>query len=210
MKTVLLTGFEPFGQDTINPSLEAVKALHNTQLDGGNIVACQVPVTRYEAFEAVKHAIEQHQPDVVICVGQAAGRKDITPERVAVNIDDYRIPDNGNNQPIDETVLENGPVGYFTSLPIKAICRDIQQAQLPASVSNTAGTFVCNHLFYLLMNHIEHRQIRGGFVHIPLIPEQSDQHPSLPLEAIIRGLKIAAQSCIDNPQDIEIGGGTIC
>lgn len=125
MKKVLITGFEPFGGDAINPALEAVKRLEETSLDGGIIVTCQVPVTRFESISAVIDAIEAHQPDCVITVGQAAGRAAITPERVAINVDDFRIPDNGGNQPIDEPIIEQGPDAYFFVFANQAYCSNV-------------------------------------------------------------------------------------
>ena len=173
MKKVLITGFEPFGGASINPALEAVKALDGLELEGGVIVTCQVPVTRYESIRAIVDAIETHQPSIVITVGQAAGRASMSPERIAINMDDFRIPDNGGNQPIDLAIDEDGPAAYFTSLPIKAITKAMQDRGIPCQVSNTAGTFVCNHVFYGIQHFLRDTDIAHGFIHIPLLPEQA-------------------------------------
>ncbi|SKA67414.1 pyroglutamyl-peptidase I [Enterovibrio nigricans] len=212
MKKVLITGFEPFGGASINPALEAVKMLDGVKLDGGEIVICDVPVTRYEAIKAVTAAIEKHKPSYVITVGQAAGRASITPERVAINVDDFRIPDNGGNQPIDEPIIEDGPDAYFTTLPIKAITKALQEKGIPCQVSNTAGTFVCNHLFYGVQHFLRETDIGHGFIHIPLLPEQAaaTDQASMSLETIAEGLRLAAQATLDNKHDAVIGAGKIC
>ena len=212
MKKVLITGFEPFGGDKINPALEAVKLIEGRQLNGGEIVICQVPVVRYEAIDAVMAAIEEHKPDVVITVGQAAGRAGITPERVAINMDDFRIPDNGGIQVVDEPVYQDAPDAYFSTLPIKAMVKAMQEQGIPAQVSNTAGTFVCNHLFFGVQHQLAKTNIRHGFIHIPLLPEQATtgERPSMSLQVIAEGLAVAAQAVIDNDNDITFGSGTIC
>ncbi|WP_079324566.1 pyroglutamyl-peptidase I [Vibrio sp. L85] len=212
MKKVLITGFEPFGGASVNPALEAVNKLAQAKLDGGEIVVCEVPVTRYESVDTVIAAIEQHQPDFVITVGQAAGRAGITPERVAINVDDFRIPDNGGNQPVDEPVVADGPDAYFTTLPIKAITRTLQENGIPCQVSNTAGTFVCNHVFYGVQHYLSGKNIAHGFVHIPLLPEQdtTGNQATMSLDVIVEGLRLVAQATIDNKQDIAITAGQIC
>lgn len=212
MKKILMTGFEPFGGESINPALEAVKLLDGVVLNNGIIVAHQVPVTRFKAIEVVIEAIKYHQPDYVITVGQASGRAAITPERIAINMDDFRIADNDGNQPIDQPIIMNGPNAYFSTLPIKAITQALQQQGIPCQVSNTAGTFVCNHLFYGVQHYLRYTQIGHGFIHIPLLPQQATfgNQPSMSLDLIVAGLKIAAQAVIDNTFDIPLSGGSIC
>ncbi|WP_028022007.1 pyroglutamyl-peptidase I [Enterovibrio calviensis] len=212
MRKVLITGFEPFGGASVNPALEAVLRLDGLKLNGGEIVTCSVPVTRYDAINAVTKAIELHQPTFVITVGQAAGRSAITPERVAINIDDFRIPDNGGNQPIDEPIFDDGPDAYFSTLPIKAMTLAMQEHGIPCSVSNTAGTFVCNHVFYGVQHFLRDTDIGHGFIHIPLLPEQTaaTDQPSMSLETIVEGLKVAAQATLDNKYDVAVGAGKIC
>lgn len=212
MKTLLITGFEPFGGDELNPALEAVKRLEGLQLEGARVVTCTVPVVLQTSIDAVIGAIKTHKPDYVMTVGQAGGRSAITPERVAINIDDYRIPDNEGNQPIDQKVLGNGPDAYFSTLPIKAMVKAMQDKGIPAQLSNTAGTFVCNHLFYGVQHYLRDTNINHGFVHIPLMTNQclDGSKPTMSLDTIVEGLAIAAQAIVDNDKDISFGAGTIC
>lgn len=211
MKKVLLTGFDPFGKDTINPALEVVKQLDGLVVDDIELIALEVPTVFQKSIKVVQEGIEKHTPDVVICVGQAGGRKQITPERVAINVDDARIPDNEGNQPIDEPIVEGGPAAYWTTLPIKKMVQEMRRVGAPAVVSNTAGTFVCNHLFYGVMHFLHERapHIRGGFIHIPFIPEQilDKSAPSMSLDLIVKGIKIAAITAVKVKEDIcEVGG----
>jgi pyroglutamyl-peptidase len=212
MKKILIAGFQPFAQEKVNPALEAGKLLHGRQLNGGVIVSCEVPVVRYKAIDAVMEAIKQHQVDIVITLGQAAGRLGITPERIAINVDDFRIPDNEGNQVIDQAIVANGPAAYFSTLPIKAMVETMQQQNIPAQISNSAGTFVCNHLFYGLQHRLVDTDIAHGCVHIPLLPEQAKNasQPSMALSLIVEGLALSAQATLDNEQDQIIGGGAIC
>jgi pyroglutamyl-peptidase len=212
-KKVLMTGFDPFGGEAVNPALEAVKKLNGKQLDGVEITAVEVPTVFHESIQVVARAIKDQQPDVVICVGQAGGRTQITPERVAINVDDARIPDNKQNQPVDERIVEDGPAAYWTTLPIKRMVHEMRKAGIPSAVSNTAGTFVCNHLFYGVMNYLEKNApgIRGGFIHIPFLPEQTTENdaPSLNLDVIVRGLEIAAVTAANEVEDLKEVGGAI-
>lgn len=209
---VLLTGFEPFGGEKLNPSWEAVKQLHGEVIDGVTLVAEQIPTVFGKSIEVIEKLIQQYNPDIVICVGQAGGRLHITPERVAININDARIPDNKGNQPIDEPIADKGPVAYWSTLPIKRMVKNMQKSNIPASISHTAGTFVCNHIFYGLMDYITRTSlsIQGGFIHIPFIPEQTinKEAPSLSLEAIVEGIKIAAVTSAKYKSDIHTVGGT--
>ncbi|MCO0601294.1 pyroglutamyl-peptidase I [Peribacillus butanolivorans] len=209
---VLLTGFEPFGGERVNPSWEAVKQLHGEVIDDVTLVAEQIPTVFGKSVAVMEQLIQQHNPDIVICVGQAGGRLHITPERVAINMDDARIPDNQGNQPIDEPIADKGPVAYWSTIPIKRIVENMKESNIPASVSHTAGTFVCNHIFYGLMDYITRTSssIRGGFIHIPFIPEQTinKEAPSLSLETIVKGIKIAAVTAAKYESDIHTIGGT--
>lgn len=212
MRTVLVTGFEPFGGESINPSLEAVKKLSNSPWQQVRVVSCTVPVVRYQAAQVVIEAIEHHQPDLVIMLGQAAGRHAITPERIAINLDDFRIADNAGNQPVDQAIDAAGPAAYFSTLPVKAITKTLQDAGIPCQISHSAGTYVCNHLFYSVQRHLEQRAIRSGFVHIPLLTQQAvlGQQPSMSLETIVHGLKLVILAALEHPDDIALAGGTIC
>jgi len=213
-RRVLMTGFEPFGGDVINPALEAVRRLNGKTMPGTNgyqIVSEAIPVVYGRSLTTLANAIDTWNPEIVICVGQAGGRTSITPERVAINVDDAPIPDNSGQLPIDQIIAKNGPAAYFSTLPIKKIVETIRDAHIPASVSNSAGTYVCNHLFYGLMHLIatKHPQVRGGFIHIPFLPEQvvNRDVPSLSLADIIRGLEIAASVTVQTDVDIAVAGG---
>ncbi|TVU73712.1 MULTISPECIES: pyroglutamyl-peptidase I [Cobetia] len=218
MPRLLLCGFEPFGSDSVNPALHIIEALDGQRLalpdrEHGSveIIACRVPVTRFAAIDSVVEAIGVHAPDVVIMLGQASGRSAITPERIAINLDDYRIADNGGHQPVDEPVEPGGPDGCFTTLPIKAMVSDLQAAGLPASVSYSAGTFVCNHLFYGIQRHLADSPIRSGFVHIPALPEQSldGRLPTMSLDSLLEGVRTLCLSAMSHHEDVRIGGGNI-
>ena len=170
---VLITGFDPFGGESVNPALEAVKLLPNT-ISGAEVIKIEIPTVFRKSLEHIENAIEKHNPDIVISIGQAGGRFGIMPERVAINIDDARIKDNEGNQPIDQPIYEDGQSAYFSSLPIKAMVKEMNENGIPGSVSNTAGTFVCNHVMYGLLYLIDKKypNIKGGFIHVPFIPNQ--------------------------------------
>jgi pyroglutamyl-peptidase len=175
MTKVLLTGFEPFGTATSNPSGEIVK-----QISGDNIVTAILPVTYAQSAERLLSLIDQHNPDVVICLGQAEGRTQITPEKVAINLDDARLADNEGVLRNDVKILKNGPDAYFTTLPIQEIVEAIKAAGVPASVSLSAGAFLCNHVFYVAQNKFAGSKVRSGFVHVPLMDSQAPEFPGLP------------------------------
>ncbi|WP_256794548.1 pyroglutamyl-peptidase I [Terrabacter sp. Ter38] len=178
---ILVTGFEPFGGEPINPSWEAVRHLPDT-ISGAEVIKVQIPVVFGRSADVVRDAIVEHDPDVVLHVGQAGGRFEVTPERVAINVDDGRIPDNDGQQPIDTPIREDGPAAYFTSLPVKAMVTAMRQAGIPGRVSNTAGTYVCNHIMYqaLYMIDREFSGKRAGFVHVPYSPQQVVNQPPQP------------------------------
>ncbi|WP_315906026.1 pyroglutamyl-peptidase I [Priestia koreensis] len=210
MKTILLTGFEPFDGEEINPSLEAVKQLHQTQVAGHTVISKSLPTVFHQSISLLQTYIDELEPSVVICVGQAGGRDRISIERVAINIDDARIPDNEGQQPIDQPIVDGGPVGYWSSLPIKAIVRDLTTKGIPGHISHTAGTYVCNHLFYGLMHYITDKDVKGGFIHIPFIPEQAVRYPGKPsmsLEMIVAGLQSAVETALTVEEDIQVVGG---
>lgn len=211
---VLLTGFDPFGGESINPALEAVKKVSNS-ISGAEVIKVEIPTVFRKSIEKIETALETHKPDIVICVGQAGGRFEVTPERVAINIDDARIADNEGNQPIDETIFRDGNAAYFSSLPIKAMVKEMNTNGIPASISNSAGTFVCNHIMYGLLYMIDKKypNIRGGFIHVPFIPEQvvdKRNMPSMSLGNITKGLECAIKAAVENLSDIKETGGKIC
>ena len=187
MTKVLLTGFEPFGKATLNPSGEIVK-----QINGDNIVTAILPVAYAQSAEALLGLIEHHKPDVVICLGQAEGRTQITPERIAINLDDARLADNEGVTRIDEPILVDGPVAYVSTLPIKEFVTAINAAGVPAAVSLSAGAFLCNHVFYIAQNKFAGSNVRSGFVHVPLMDEQAGEFPGLPtmpLDQMIKAVR---------------------
>ena len=172
---ILLTGFDPFDREKVNPAFEAVKLLPDT-IAGAQIVKLEVPTQFVRAGEVLEAAMAEHKPDVVICVGQAGGRAAITPEKVAINLMDGRIPDNAGYQPVDVPIRADGPAAYFATLPVKAMVQRMQDAGIPAAVSYTAGTYVCNSLMYMLLSLIDRKfpSVRGGFIHVPYAMEQAD------------------------------------
>lgn len=208
---ILLTAFDPFGGNKVNPALEAVKLVNDT-VAGAEVIKLEVPTVFKKSIEKVTAAMQEHQPYAVLCIGQAGGRYALTPERVAINLDDARIRDNEGNQPIDTPIFEDGKPAYFASLPIKAMVQAIKEAGLPASVSNTAGTFVCNHLMYGVLYHIEKSfpGMNGGFMHVPYIPQQVvnlADTPSMSMTDIARGIEAAISAIVSNETDIRAIGG---
>ena len=209
---LLLTGFTPFDGEVINPALEAVKRV-TTEIAGMEIVKLEVPTVFGESVQLVAEVIEREQPDFVLSVGQAGGRAAVTPERVAINVDDARIPDNVGQQPIDVPIFADGENAYFATLPVKAMAEAIQKAGLPAALSNTAGTFVCNHLMYgvLYYLHQNHKSAKAGFIHVPYIPEQTADKPgvpSMPLDDIVRALEAAIAAIPAHETDIKAAYGS--
>lgn len=209
---LLLTGFDPFGGQPINPALEAVKLVAD-KIGNVEIVKLEVPTVFYKSIETVDKAIAEIKPDVVLCIGQAGGRYDITPERVAINVNDARIADNEGQQPLDGPIFEDGDTAYFTDLPIKAMVAKVREAGIPASVSNTAGTFVCNHLMYgvLYLAAKKYPGLRGGFIHVPFIPSQVVNRPTpapcLSVEMIAQGLEACIQAIGETEEDLKVAEG---
>jgi pyroglutamyl-peptidase len=209
MRTVLVTGFEPFDGAEINPSLEIARNLHGTVIAGHTVVGALLPCVFGAAIPELQRLLRVHRPTLVICVGQAGGRAAITPERVALNVDDARIPDNAGSQPVDRPVVRGGPAAYFSTLPVKAIVAALRAAGLPSEVSQTAGTFVCNHVFYGLMHALRTRKdVRGGFIHVPFLPEQAQKgQASLPLEDMVYGVALAVETALRRKKDLRLAGG---
>lgn len=208
---ILVTGFDPFGGESINPAIESVKRLPD-EVKGAQIIKLEIPTVIGKSMDKIRDAVKEHQPDVLLSVGQAGGRPDITVERVGINIDDCRIPDNEGNQPIDTPIVEGGPEAYFMSLPIKAMVDACVKAGIPASVSNTAGTFICNHVAYggAHLAATEYPHMRSGFIHIPFLPQQVvDKRgmPSMDLEMIVKGLVCCLEAIVEHDVDIKAVGG---
>lgn len=209
--TLLLTGFAPFGGETVNPSWLAVKALDGRRIAGHRIVARELPVEFGVSLKRMRALLREHRPAMVIAVGQAGGRPALSLERIAINVDDARIPDNGGRQPVDAPVVADGPAAYFTTLPVKAMRAAITAADIPVEVSQTAGTFVCNHVFYGLMHALRRsRRVRAGFIHVPYSTEQAAGRPGVPalsIDAMVEGLRIAIATALRTPVDVAISAG---
>lgn len=203
MTRLLITGFEPFGGESVNPSGLAARRLAEAEFTGVETRALELPVVRYRCIELVVDAIERDRPDLVVMLGQAGGRVRLTPERIAINVDDYRRPDNAGNQPADEPIVPGGPAAYFSGLPVKAMVDAVRGAGVPAALSNTAGTYLCNHVSYGVLHHVALRRlpVRAGFIHLPYLPEQAAQKeadaPSLALDDMARGLRAAIRAALE-------------
>ncbi|MCS0613713.1 pyroglutamyl-peptidase I [Massilia kyonggiensis] len=210
-RTVLLTGFEPFNGAAINPSWEAVRALDGWSGPGFAVVARQLPCVFGTALDVLRESIAGVKPDIVIAVGQAGGRSEISLERVAINVDDASIRDNAGNQPVDTPVAADGPAAYFTTLPVKAIVKALRLRGFPSGVSQTAGTFVCNHVFYGLMHQAVGQSVKAGFIHVPFLPEQAadrpERPPSMALRDIVDALRIAVEVAVVTETDTQEAGG---
>lgn len=194
---ILLTGFEPFGGSDVNPSILACRNLEGVEVNGYKMVVEEVPLRYDEVQPTLLEAIKKHEPKAVISTGQS-GAPHLSIERVAINIAYARIPYNCGFQPKDKTIIEGGPVAYFTGLPYRAILENLKEAKIPAHLSNSAGTFGCNHIFYLLKHYVEEHEldIPAGFIHVPPLPEQvlEKRTASMTVELISEGLKVAAET----------------
>lgn len=192
MKRLLITGFDPFGGNAVNPSWMAVEMLPETI---GNFELCKLPIPTVfgKAAACVLEKATEFQPDLILCIGLANGRDAVTPERIAVNIRDARIPDNEGNQPRGEYVVPEGPAAYFATVPVEKMAQAIRDAKIPASVSNTAGTFVCNDTLFTLLHHYTGTAVKVGFIHVPNTPDAGV--PSLPIDQIVSALAAAIQAC---------------
>ncbi|WP_421558015.1 pyroglutamyl-peptidase I [Pseudomonas canadensis] len=212
MQTVLLTGFEPFDKDLVNPSWEAVRQLDGVQLAPDvQIVARRLPCAFATAGECLTRLIDELRPAMVIATGLGPGRSTLSIERVAINVNDARIPDNLGEQPVDTAVIADGPAAYFTTLPIKAMVKAVREAGIAASVSQTAGTFVCNQVFYLLQHALAGSGVRSGFIHVPFLPEQvaGSQQLSMALGMMVAGLQVALLAAWQTLVDVKEAGGQV-
>jgi pyroglutamyl-peptidase len=213
---ILLTGFEPFGGDSVNPSWLVAQHLAGVDLAGAQLQALQLPCVFGLSAQRLVQALAQHQPDVVVALGLAQGREGISIERVAINLDDARIPDNAGQQPIDTPVVSGGPAAYFSTLPIKRLAQGLQHAGHPVHISQTAGTFVCNHVFYALQHHLHGQRVMSGFVHLPALPEQAARAgrptpPSMALADQVAAVQKLLQLCVAHASDgdVRVSGGAI-
>lgn len=203
MKKVLLTAFEPFDGETLNPSLEAAQAMTKLAFTESAVECLELPVDRFRAVEIIINHIRESQPCMVVMLGEAGRRFRVTPERVAINVDDFRIPDHAGNQPQGEPIVEGAPVGYFATLPIYEIVERLKAANIPAEISNSAGTYLCNRIFYRVMHFLaeEKLAIRAGFIHLPYMHEQildkRYDFPSLARETLFEAVRIALAVSIE-------------
>lgn len=209
--TILVTGFDPFGGEAVNPAYEAVKKLPNT-IEGHDVIKLEIPTVFGKSGQTLVAALEKYQPELVLCVGQAGGRTDLSFEKVAINFMEARIPDNEGKQPFNQPVISDGATAYFTNLPIKAMAKAVRESGIPSSISYTAGTFVCNELMYHLLHWIDthNASVRGGFVHVPFAPEQAAQKSgvaSMSIDMISQGLYEALAKGITVQEDIEENTG---
>ncbi len=210
---VLITGFDPFGGETMNPAWEAVKLLKD-EIGGAQIIKLQIPTVVGKSIQKIHEKMQEIHPDIVISVGQAGGRFGVTPERVAINVTDARIPDNEGNQPIDVPIFEDGDTAYFSNLPVKAMVQAIKHAGYPSVLSNSAGTYICNHVMYGILYYIqkEFPGVRGGFIHVPYATAQvvdKPQTPSMSLTDIAASLEAAVEAAVSCEKDITAVGGEI-
>ena len=208
---VLVTGFDPFGGESINPAWEAVKVIKD-EIAGAEIVKMQIPTVVGKSIAKIHDKMVEINPDIVIAVGQAGGRFGVTPERVAINVTDARIPDNEGNQPIDEPIFADGDAAYFSNLPVKAMVQEIKNAGYPTSLSNTAGTYICNHVMYGILYYIqkEFPNVRGGFIHVPFAASQVVNKPNTPSMAIAditATIEAAIKAAVEHQADIKAIGG---
>lgn len=223
MKKIMVTGFEPFGGEKINPAWEAVKALPQS-IGGAQVIKLQVPVEFGVGAQEVINKLEEERPEIVLCVGQAGGRGKMTPEFVGINWAHARIPDNAGKQPLMQRIIDGAPDAYFATLPVNTMVAAMNQANIPATVSYTAGTYVCNDVMYQVLHALATRfpKTRGTFLHVPFATEQvaeknaqtregSHQAPSMPLEMITRGLEVALEAALANDVDLaDSESGTTC
>lgn len=212
-RVVLVTGFDPFGGEQLNPSWEICTRLPR-EIAGARIETCRVPCEFRRAIEVLAEAIERHRPDAVISLGQAGGRTHLSVERVAINVDDARIEDNAGGRPIDEPIAANGPAAYFSTLPIKAMALAMRAAGAPAEVSNTAGTYVCNHVMYGVLHYLDGSgsAARAGFIHVPYAQEQAldvRDRPSMSLDTMVKGVRAAIEAAVTHEHDVAAAEGRL-
>ena len=210
---ILLTGFDPFGGETVNPSWEAVRALHGRRVGGHQIVARQLPTEFATSLRVLQAAMRELKPAIMLGVGQAGGRTQLSLERVAINLQDARIPDNTGAQPIDEPVIAGGPAAYFSTLPLKTMLAALQDAGLPAVISHSAGTYVCNHIAYAMLHFAAKRRgVRAGFIHIPYLPVQAARlqaAASMSQVDVEHGLLMALRTAATTSVDCKLAGGSL-
>ncbi len=210
---ILVTGFDPFGGETVNPAYEAVKLLPK-EIKGAEIITIEIPTVFDKGAKAVEDAIEKYSPDAVLCIGQAGSRSCISIEKVAINLREARIPDNDGNQPLESPIRADGKNAYFTTLPVKAMVENVRANGIPSHLSFTAGTYVCNDVMYIVLYTLENKypNVKGGFIHVPFDTAQAidkiNGMPSMPIATIAKGLEHAIEAIVENDSDVEIALGT--
>jgi len=212
-RVALVTGFDPFDGETINPSFEIARALDGETIAGHRIVGAELPTEFARSLPALDALLRKHRPALVIALGQAGGRSGISLERIAVNLIDARIADNAGAQPVDVRIVENAANAYFSTLPVKAMLSALRAANIPAELSQSAGSFVCNHVFYGLMRRLVRTRhaVRGGFIHVPFLPEQAQNSPgtaSMPLVTMIAALRLCLETALTTKDDLHYAAGT--
>ena len=211
-RPILLTGFEPFAGERLNPSWEAARALDGRRIGGRTVVARCLPVVFGAARQTLLAALAELRPELVLCLGLANGSPHLALERVALNLDDARIADNQGQQPVDLPVVEGAPAAYFTGLPVKAMLAALRAAGFPAALSLSAGSFVCNHVFFALCQHLAGQEsgTRGGFMHVPLLPSQAASgQPSMALATLVAAVEVALAAALANEKDLGTAGGSL-
>jgi pyroglutamyl-peptidase len=212
MPVALITGFDPFGGEPVNPSQRIAQALDGEVVAGHRVVAGILPTEFAAAPRELEKLLKRHHPALVLALGQAGGRDGISLERVAINLIDARIPDNAGSQPVDVCIVDNAPNAYFSTVPIKAMLERLRTAGIPAALSQTAGTFVCNQVFYALMHALRRRRARGGFVHVPYLPEQAARHagaPGMELETMIAAVRLCLEAALTTTADAHYAAGSL-
>jgi pyroglutamyl-peptidase len=209
---VLVTGFVPFAGEAVNPSQLIAQALHDESIAGHRVVGAILPTEFATSLLMLERLLDAHKPKLVLALGQAGGRSEISLERVAINLIDARIPDNAGAQPVDVRVVEDAADAYFSTLPVKAMLVRLQAAHIPAALSQTAGTFVCNQVFFGLAHLLatRHQGIRGGFVHVPYLPEQAQRHgtaPSMPLDQMVEAVRLCLDTALTTFRDAHFAAG---
>lgn len=213
MQRLLITGFEPFGGETVNPSWEVARALHGRQVGTAQVVAEQLPCVFAQSLPALRAALRRHRPQWVVGLGLAGSRSAISLERVAVNLCDARIADNAGDQPAGTPVVAGGPAAYFTRLPVKALLQRLQAASLPAELSLSAGSFVCNQVMYGLLHALRRQpSVAAGFIHLPPLPAQAAAHPGsrvMALDAQVRGIALVVEALVEGVQEVRVADGRV-
>lgn len=213
---ILVTGFDPFGEDLINPSIEVVKRLPDT-ISCARIIKLEIPTIAYESIHKIEEVLRKEKPDIVLSIGQAGGSSEIRVERIGINVNDYCICDNGGNQYINTPIYDDGPDAYFSNLPIYGMVQSLHKANIPASISNSAGTFVCNHVLYGTRYLLEHLGLdyvtKSGFIHIPYLPQQVEGIEgvaSMCLEDMLKAIEIAILAIVDDTNCMDTSEGSLC